>query len=62
MNNKLDNILKEIDYMLEKAKEEKETLEKGTSFYKMTLGEIFALGDLKYSIEHNNWLHKKEEK
>ena len=61
-----DKILKEIEHelktmnkMLEKTDNNEEKNAK--ELHLMTLGQVMALNNIKYSILNDNWLYKNEE-
>lgn len=63
MESKIEDILKEIEHMLEKANDLLEITEnKDKDMHLMALGKVMALNDLKYSINHDNWLYKNHKK
>lgn len=61
-----DNVLKEIEHelkimneMLEKTDNNEEKNAK--ELHLMTLGQVMALNNIKYSILNDNWLYKNKE-
>lgn len=57
-----EDILKEIEYMIKKQDKVLDlTGSKDINSHLIALGQIMALNSIKYSMEHNDYLYKKEE-
>lgn len=57
---KENDILRELDYMIEKENGILDlTDNKDRDAHLMALGQIMALVSLKYSIQYNDWLYKR---
>lgn len=61
-NVKIEDILKELEHLLEQSNRLVEKTPQNSSEHSIFLGYGMALSNLKYSINNNSWLYKKENK